>query len=34
MDGNLVDAAYMAVELLAEELTSFGVSKEIPCKKC
>jgi len=34
MDGYLVDARYVAVELLAEELSSFRVTEEIPCKQC
>jgi hypothetical protein len=33
MNWDLVDAAYVAVELLAEELAGFGVGEEIACEE-
>jgi hypothetical protein len=32
MDGDLVDAGYMAVKLLTKELSGFGITEKIPRK--
>jgi hypothetical protein len=32
MNGDLIDAGYMTIQLLAEKFAGLGVSEEISCK--
>jgi hypothetical protein len=34
MDGDLIDAGYVTVELFAKKFAGFGVSEEISCEEC